>query len=45
MAGEQVLVVEDNDKNMKLVLKPLQASGYSTIEANGRTGGRARPRA
>ena len=33
MAGERVLVVEDNDKNMKLFRDVLQASGYSTIEA------------
>jgi two-component system, cell cycle response regulator DivK len=33
MAGERVLVVEDNDKNMKLVRDVLQASGYSTFEA------------
>ena len=46
MAGERVLVVEDNDKNMKLFRDVLQASGYSTHRGdNGRTGGRARPRA
>ena len=33
MAGERVLVVEDNDKNMKLFRDVLQASGYSTLEA------------
>ena len=33
MAGEQVLVVEDNDKNMKLFRDVLQATGYSTLEA------------
>ncbi len=33
MAGEQVLVVEDNDKSMKLFRDVLQASGYSTFEA------------
>ena len=33
MAGERVLVVEDNDKNMKLFRDVLQASGYSTFEA------------
>jgi two-component system cell cycle response regulator DivK len=33
MAGERVLVVEDNEKNMKLFRDVLQASGYSTIEA------------
>ena len=33
MAGEQILVVEDNQKNMKLVRDVLQASGYRTLEA------------
>ena len=33
MAGEQVLVVEDNEKNMKLFCDVLQAMGYGTIEA------------
>jgi two-component system, cell cycle response regulator DivK len=33
MAGERVLVVEDNDKNMKLFRDVLQTSGYSTLEA------------
>ena len=33
MAGAQVLVVEDNDKSMKLFRDVLQASGYSTFEA------------
>jgi two-component system cell cycle response regulator DivK len=33
MAGERVLVVEDNDKSMKLFRDVLQASGYSTLEA------------
>jgi two-component system, cell cycle response regulator DivK len=33
MAGEQVLVVEDNDKNMKLFRDVLVASGYRTLEA------------
>jgi len=33
MAGEHVLVVEDNDKNLKLLRDVLQASGYSTSEA------------
>jgi two-component system, cell cycle response regulator DivK len=31
--GEQVLVVEDNEKNMKLVRDVLQATGYRTLEA------------
>ena len=33
MAGEQVLVVEDNEKNMKLFRDVLQASGYRLLEA------------
>jgi len=33
MLGERVLIVEDNEKNMKLVRDVLQASGYSTLEA------------
>lgn len=33
MAGEQVLVVEDNEKNMKLVRDVLEAAGYRTLEA------------
>jgi two-component system cell cycle response regulator DivK len=33
MAGERVLVVEDNEKNMKLVRDVLQARGYRTLEA------------
>ena len=33
MADERVLVVEDNEKNMKLVRDVLQATGYSTLEA------------
>jgi two-component system cell cycle response regulator DivK len=33
VAGERVLVVEDNDKNMKLFCDVLQASGYGTLEA------------
>jgi two-component system, cell cycle response regulator DivK len=39
MAGEEILVVEDNEKNMKLFRDVLQARGYHTIEAT--TGGRA----
>jgi two-component system cell cycle response regulator DivK len=31
--GEQILVVEDNEKNMKLVRDVLQATGYRTLEA------------
>ncbi len=33
MAGERVLVVEDNEKNMKLFRDVLQATGYRTLEA------------
>ena len=33
MAGERVLVVEDNDKNMKLFRDVLQAKGFATLEA------------
>ena len=32
-AGVQVLVVEDNEKNMKLFRDVLHASGYRTLEA------------
>ncbi len=34
MAGEQVLVVEDNEKNMKLFRDVLVATGYVTLEAS-----------
>ena len=34
MAGELVLIVEDNEKNMKLVRDVLQATGYSPLEAS-----------
>ena len=33
MAGERILVVEDNATNMKLFRDVLQAKGYRTIEA------------
>ena len=33
MLGKRVLVVEDNEKNMKLFRDVLQATGYSTLEA------------
>ena len=33
MPGESVLVVEDNEKNMKLVRDVLQATGYVALEA------------
>ena len=39
MAGEQILVVEDNEKNMKLLRDVLRAKGYRTLEAT--TGRRA----
>ena len=39
MTGAQVLVVEDNEKNMKLFRDVLQASGYRPLEAT--TGERA----
>ena len=39
MAGEQILVVEDNAKNMTLLRDVLRATGYRTLEA--RTGGQA----
>jgi CheY-like chemotaxis protein len=33
MAGERILVVEDNETSMKLFRDVLQAKGYSTVEA------------
>ena len=33
MAGELILIVEDNEKNMKLVRDILQLNGYRTLEA------------
>jgi two-component system, cell cycle response regulator DivK len=33
MLAERVLIVEDNEKNMKLVRDVLQATGYNTVEA------------
>jgi CheY-like chemotaxis protein len=33
MGDRQVLVVEDNEKNMKLFRDVLQAKGYTTLEA------------
>jgi two-component system, cell cycle response regulator DivK len=33
MAGKQILVVEDNEKNMKLFRDLLLATGYRTLEA------------
>ena len=37
MTGERILVVEDNEKNMKLFRDVLVATGYRTLEAT--TGG------
>jgi two-component system cell cycle response regulator DivK len=39
MAGERILVVEDNELNMKLFRDVLAATGYRTLEAT--TGGEA----
>jgi len=39
MTGERILVVEDNEKNMKLFRDVLKATGYRTLEAT--TGGEA----
>jgi two-component system, cell cycle response regulator DivK len=39
MTGERILVVEDNEKNMKLFRDVLSATGYRTLEAT--TGGQA----
>jgi len=39
MARTQILVVEDNDKNMKLFRDVLHATGYQILEAS--TGGQA----
>jgi two-component system cell cycle response regulator DivK len=33
VAGARILLVEDNDRNMKLLRDVLQASGYATVEA------------
>jgi two-component system cell cycle response regulator DivK len=33
MAGELILIIEDNEKNMKLVRDVLQFNGYKTAEA------------
>jgi len=33
MTGPQILVVEDNERNMKLFRDVLEASGYRTLEA------------
>jgi len=34
MAGKRILVVEDNEKNMKLFRDVLQATGYTPLEAS-----------
>ena len=39
MAGEQILVVEDNEKNMKLFRDVLQATGYDDARGDHRRGG------
>ena len=39
MTGRQILVVEDNEKNMKLFRDVLRSAGFRTLEAT--TGGRA----
>lgn len=39
MAGKQVLIVEDNEKSLKLFRDVLQAKGYRALEAT--TGGQA----
>ena len=39
MAGPQILLVEDNPRNMKLLRDVLRATGYRTLEAS--TGGQA----
>ena len=33
MPGELILIVEDNEKNLKLVRDLLQVSGYQTVES------------
>jgi two-component system cell cycle response regulator DivK len=33
MVGDRILVVEDNDRSMKLLRDVLQATGYRTLEA------------
>ncbi len=33
MSGELILIVEDNDKNLKLVRDLLQVKGYRTVES------------
>jgi two-component system cell cycle response regulator DivK len=43
MSGKRVLVVEDNEKNMKLFRDVLEATGYTPLEAS--SGGEALARA
>lgn len=45
MAGELVLIVEDNAKNLKLVRDVLQFKGYHTLEATTAAAGLALARA
>ena len=33
MAGELILIIEDNERNRKLVRDVLQVKGYQTIES------------
>ncbi|HEU4389201.1 MAG TPA: hypothetical protein VFV34_15470 [Blastocatellia bacterium] len=33
MAGELILIIEDNEKNRKLLRDVLQATGHKTIES------------
>ena len=39
MAGELILIVEDNERNLKLVRDLLQVKGYRTLEAGTAEGG------
>ena len=41
MAGEQVLVVEDNEKNMKLFRDVLECVGLPDARGDDRRGGRS----
>ena len=44
MAGELILIVEDNEKNRKLERDILQFHGYRTVEADKRKRGSGWPR-
>ena len=44
MADELILIVEDNEKNRKLVRDVLRSQGYQTLEAEHRGRRRARSR-